>query len=118
MDDLCYSFLKLFSERTSLSINQLSAILNLDSFEFVEVINYLRKNGFLRVEHNYSMVHKSDHDSISPRTPLSITFEGKRALELERKSRKRFKYNEIRAWITLAIAIAAFALSVICFILK
>jgi len=88
MDDLCYYFLKLFSERNTLSINQISAILNQNSLEFVEVINYLRKNGFLRIEHNYSMLHKSDHNAISPQTPLSITFEGKRALELETKSRK------------------------------
>jgi len=37
----------------------------------------------------------------------------KNALEKEIKSRKHYCYNELRAWITLAIAILAFFLSII-----
>ena len=118
MDDLSYKLLKLFSGRNSLTLSQISAILNQSSFDFAEAISYLRKNGLLRIEHNYSKLHASDCNAISPQTPLSITHEGRRALELGVTSRNHYKFNEIRAWVTLAIAVAALIISVIDLILK
>lgn len=47
-------------------------------------------------------------DPISPTDMLQLTYEGRVALENEIKERKRFKYGEIRAWITAIIAVDDF----------
>ena len=114
MDNFSFELLQLYSIRNTLSLFQLEAILNQDVFSLAKPINYLRDKEYLEILPSHAISKKLDKDSdISPNTPLSITYLGKAALETEIKARKHFKYNEIRAWITLAIAIAAFILSVI-----
>ena len=61
--------------------------------------------GYLEMEPNYTMLHGAD---FTLRVPFRITFKGRAALEAEQKSRLSFKQNEFRAWVTLAIALAAF----------
>lgn len=109
MDDYSFAVLKLYATRRSLTLDQLSAILNRSPLDCVEPIAFLRKEGFLRIEPNYALLHGSPEDSsLTPRTPIEITFEGKAALEAETKSRRQLTFNEIRAWITAIIAVAAF----------
>lgn len=115
MDDISFNLLKLFQERNSLSLIELGAILNCSAISLAEPIHYLREMNYLRVK---SFHQDTDDDSISLRDSLAITFEGKAALEIEQKSRRHFKYTEYRAWITLAIAILAFILSVISLLLS
>lgn len=109
MDDYSLSVLKLYQSRSSLTLNQLSAVLNKSWLDISAPVLYLRREGYLSVEPNHATLHNIDAgDPISPDTPLVISFEGKGALEAELKARKHLSFNEIRAWITLAIAILAF----------
>ena len=109
MDDYSLAILKLFSARHSLSLVQLSAVLNHTPLECAEPVAYLRKQGFLRIESNHALSHDlAVDDALHMDTPIEITFEGRAALEAEIKSRRHLTFNEIRAWITLGIAIAAF----------
>lgn len=109
MDDISFAILKLFSSHASLTLSQLSAILNEDSLRLAAPVDHLRKQHFLKIETNHAFLQKMDEDSfLSHDTLLQISFEGKAALEMESKSRKRFRFNELRAWITLVIAVLAF----------
>ena len=109
LDDYSLSVLKLYKSRSSLTLSQLSAILNRSWLDVADPALYLKREGYLRVEPNHAALHDiSDTDPIDPDTPLVISFEGKGALEAELKARKRLSFNEIRAWITLAIAVLAF----------
>lgn len=109
MDDCSFSVLKLYKSRSSLSLSQLSAILNQSWFDVADPVLYLKREGYLRVEPKHAALYgvKSD-DPIDPDTPIVISFEGKAALEAEIKARKHTSFNELRAWITLAIAVLAF----------
>ncbi len=114
MDDFSFKILQLYATRSSLTLIELGAILNNDPINLAEVINYLRKQGYLHIENNYATIKNlNDNSLVGLNTPLVISFEGKAALEKEIKSRKHYCYNELRAWITLAIAILAFFLSII-----
>lgn len=114
MDDYSFSVLKLYKSRDSLTLSQLSAILNKSWFDVADPALYLKREGYIRVEPNHAALHdvKPD-DPIDPDTPLSITFAGKGVLESELKARRHLSFNEIRAWATLAIAIAGFVVAVI-----
>lgn len=109
MDDYSLSVLKLYRSRSSLTLSQLSAILNRSWFDVADPALHLKREGYLKVEPNHAALHGINFDDpIDPDTPLVISFEGKAALEAEMKARKHASFNDIRAWITLAIAILAF----------
>lgn len=109
MDDYSLSVLKLYKSRSSLTLSQLSAILNRSWFDVADPTLYLKREGYLRIEPNHAALHSMNADDpIDPDTPLVISFEGKAALEAELKARKHASFNDIRAWVTLAIAILAF----------
>lgn len=95
--------LELFSQRTLLNLDQLGAIYNISINDLSGPVNWLLKCGYLA---KYNSL--DENMLLTPDTFLLITYEGKSALEKEAKNRKTFKYNELRAWITLVIAIAAF----------
>lgn len=114
MDDFSFDLLKLYSSRNSLTLSQLQAVLDKSDMELSAPISYLRSNGYLKILPSF--IKRADVEEqgyIAPDTPLMISFEGKIALEAELKERKRFKYNEFRAWVTLGIAIAALIVSII-----
>lgn len=114
MDNYSFSVLKTYKSRSSLTLSQLSAIYNQSIFDVVEPVSYLRKQKFIRIESNHAVLHDFTEESpIDPDTPLEITFAGKAALEAEIKSRRRLTFNELRAWITLAIAVVALIISII-----
>ncbi len=105
MDDRTVELLKLFSERNQLSLHDLAAIYNCGYGDFAELVNYLMERGLLEIEPNYALIEGND---LTVETPLRITQSGRSALNIELKERRSFKYSELRAWLTLAIALAAF----------
>lgn len=119
MDRMSSGLLEVFKSKGSLSLSQLSAILDVGIFDLSEPISVLRKQGYLRIEPNHCTVHElSQTDSISLDTPLVITFEGRAALDNHQQDRRSKKFNDLRAWITLAIACASFVLAVISLLLQ
>lgn len=108
MDDTTLSLLMLFKERRILNLIQIGAILNVDCLSLSEPIRYLVDKGYVR------RIKDSDtleDDSYSFDTPFEITFEGIATINQAQKERKHSRYAEVRAWITLLIAIAAFVKS-------
>ena len=106
MDDKTLAFLKLYkSKNKPLSLSDLTVITDVPHSSFISNIVWLLKNGYLEVDPGYSVLHG---DSLSPKAKLIITQDG--IIEIDRlsKAQMKHKFNEIRAWITLAISVAAF----------
>lgn len=78
MDSLSLKILKVYRSRQTLTLSQLGAILNEDTFSLSEPVILLRKQGYLRVEPNHAALEgiKAD-DPISVDDPLELTFVGK-----------------------------------------
>lgn len=109
MNESTFQILQIFASRTSLNLSQLEAILNRDLLEIAAPVAYLREQGYLKkVSYSVETGMGCSSDPISPTDMLQLTYEGRVALENEIKERKRFKYGEIRAWITAIIAVLAF----------
>lgn len=115
MYDRLLLLLHIFDERRTLSLRSLSVLLNVNPTAIAADISWLLSKEYLRFEHSYASKHG---DVLTLKAPLSITPEGKNALYLEEKSRKNFKFKEVRAWVTLGISIAAFILAIIDLLLK
>ncbi|MBS6396707.1 MAG: hypothetical protein KH452_06100 [Clostridiales bacterium] len=115
MDDFTLALLKLFKERQILTLSQLGAILNVDCLHLSQPIHFLIEQGYLKkgIE-----IPPTEGDLLSLDTPIEITYKGIVSISLTQKEQKYFKYNEVRAWITLSISIAAFLLSVLSLYLK
>lgn len=105
MDTTTLILLKLFNERHSLSVADLSAILNGDPVTLSEPIKYMLEKKLIEVELNSSMI---EDDAITMDKKFAITYSGRITLEEELKLLKKNKHNEFRAWITLIIALSAF----------
>lgn len=105
LNDQSLKLLKLFSERDAISLNDLGAIHNTPPEDWCAPIAYLRREGFLEIHPDHVSLFGDDFTNSAP---LRITYEGRCAFEAESKSRYRFTFNELRAWLTLLIAIAAF----------
>lgn len=105
MDNSTLSILQIFKNRTSLTLSQLSAILNIDALTLSDSIAYMRNLDYIEISGSYRLLHGDD---LTVDAPLEVTHLGLIAIEQELKSRKRFKYVEFRAWVTLVIAVAAF----------
>ncbi len=112
MDDVSFGLLKLYAQKDSLSAHDISLLTGANVRGCLEPIHYLLDNEYLEVQpslHGHAKMFDVQY---------RITPDGHRALELEQKNRRFYKHNELRAWITLGIAIAAFILSVISLILQ
>lgn len=109
MDKFSLKILKLFISRGTLSLSQLSAILNVDVLDIAETIKYLRDKDYLDIEPSHAIMENCGPDNL-PRihTPLVITFQGKIAVEQEETASKKYKHQELRLWLTFAIALASF----------
>ena len=110
MDDATLALLTLFKERHTLNLTQLGAILNVDPFSLSDPVHYLMSLGYIRKCMERDPL---EEDLISFDTPLEITYKGAIAISQALKDKKHFKHTEFRAWVTLLIAIAAFALSIV-----
>ena len=101
LDNVSFELLKLYSRRKQLSAQDISAITNTDVRTIYESVQYL-------VDKNYLRACITVRDMGMFNLPYRITFEGLIALEGSQKHRKDYIFNEFRAWVTLAIALAAF----------
>lgn len=110
MDDVSYYLLKLYSQRTTVSLRELSAICNKEIRFISGSVRVLIDQKYLEIIPDPLNDIKTD---LTMDAPIRITTEGHIAFENESKERRHFKFNEIRAWITLAIALVALVLSVI-----
>jgi predicted transcriptional regulator len=101
MDDVSFELLKLYAKRKQLSAQDISAICNIEARVIFESIQYLANKEYL----NPCIIA---HETTMFNIPYQITHEGRIVLEDTKKRRHHFIFNEIRAWITLVIAVAAF----------
>lgn len=111
MDDVSFELLKLYSQRDRLSITGIAAICNQDARTVAEPVLYLADMEYLKKYEGSLKTGIFD-------TPYMITHAGYTALETELKSRKHFKYSELRAWVALGISIIAIMISVISLLLQ
>lgn len=107
MDKSTLELLELFNTHSSLSLTQLSAILNIDYFDISNPVHYLMDQKYIQ-KNNAALLEKLEGNILSPSTTLEITYAGRIAIHECKKENRRYKYVELRAWITLLIAVLAF----------
>lgn len=109
MDKTSKKILEEYSIRPSMSLLQLSAVLNTNFRTLAVPVNYLQEKGFLQIEPNHAMTRNmKQSDSITMNTPLEISYLGRIALEEDQKLSREKRNELIRYIITTAIAVAAF----------
>ena len=106
MHKLTHKILTLFQKRDILNLQQLAAILNMDELNIVENVLWLKKEEYIRcIEFDKEDLNP---DSIGMLDQYQITLKGKAYLsECHRNKLNKF-WSEFRAWMTLAISLAAF----------
>ena len=101
MDNLSYAILSEFGKHQTLTLEQIYPLVGISIFQAASYIDYLRQMGYIS-----DIITTKDPGWKN--TPMQITVHGRIALETELSTRKSHWWNEFRAWITLAIAVAAF----------
>lgn len=120
LDDLSKEILRLYREKPHFNnycLSDLKLLTNKGDYDLAPAIGLLRRKNYLVIDPTYAALHPNEiemlGDSVAMRTPLRITREGLIALEKDERFDKRFRFNEIRAWITLGIAILGLIVAVI-----
>lgn len=120
LDDLSKEILRLYREKPNFNnycLSDLKLLTNRGDHDLGPAIRFLRRENYLMIDPTYASLHPDEikllGDSVSVCTPLRITKDGLIALEKAERSDTRFKFNEIRAWITLAIAVIALIVSIV-----
>lgn len=120
LDDLSKEILRLFRKNPHFNnycLSDLKLLTDRNDYDLGPAIGFLRRKNYLMIDPTYANLHPDEikllGDSVSVRTPLRITKDGLIALEKSERSDTRFKFNEIRAWITLAIAVIALIVSIV-----
>lgn len=113
LDPFSLGLLDLFVERGSLSLVELAAILDEDIDYVRPPIDYLIERRYLELVNALR-----DFDDYSINDKLRPTYAGIISCNSTRKSALKNRFNEIRAWITLSIAIIALILSFINYFTK
>lgn len=109
MDSKSLKLLRIYDSRTSLTIEQLSAVVNESQFDILEYVARLCSKKLLRVEPSYAEIHGIIANSqITVDTPLQITVDGKEAIEDADRMNRQRRCDMIRYIITTGIALAAF----------
>lgn len=104
MDSISYSMLGCFSERGSLSMNDIAMFGKTDVMDIQPFVKYLFDAKLIEFdpEHPHS-------DTLCVLTDkLRITPSGLAELEKTKKQKRKEKWTEIRSWIAIAVSIAAF----------
>ncbi len=109
MNSTSLAVLRCFTERTSLSVSDLSVICNKSVHLFVPHFKYLLQNGFIEPDPQAT----DQSTEVKLRSKFCITLAGKDELENIKQREHAAKLKEIRAWLTLAISLAAFIKSFI-----
>lgn len=115
MDRLSKKILSLFRGRPSLTISQMAVILKMDPYgDLAECVLELKKDDILEIEPNYSVLHDvKNKPNLSVDTPFIYPRSGRAIARKENRSNRRLLFSEIRAWVTLAIALAALMVSIV-----
>lgn len=113
MDKKLIVILQLFAERSALSLHDLAVLGNTGPAVLAEDVVYLHREGYLKVDGNYALLHDLKDGELTQDAPLVLTVAGRVALQNKLDAQKERRFNEIRAWITLAIAFAALVISII-----
>lgn len=69
LNDLSLKLLKLYSQRTTISLHDLGAIYNTDPEDWCEPIAYLRDHAFLEIEPQYAILKGNDFTFFYPASP-------------------------------------------------
>lgn len=111
VDDLAVAVLKLYAERKSLSVHDISNLVNTSPYgEIASFVSDLRADGYLDVDGR----DKDEGDgSFSVNTRFRITHTGVVKLrELERAAKSR-KHKLIMEWLHIALTLIAVVISII-----
>ena len=109
MDSTSLEVLRCFTERSSLSISGLSVICNKKPHILVPYFKYLYDSGFIEPDRQSA----DQSTEIKLHSMFRITGAGKGELESIKQQERTKKLKELRAWLTLAISLAAFIKSFI-----
>lgn len=109
MDEISYTFLTEFLEYEPLSIKEICNVFHMSLESTAEYVNYLRKQGYLQITGRAANRYSANYDGpLSINDQLKVTARGKIELNSFRQASKSDFWKEFRAWVTLAIAVAAF----------
>ena len=109
MDRISYELLSELKKYKSLSLSEMCKFFDLPIENMAELISHLRKNGYVKIS-DYDVAHYELklEDPIPFGAQREITMDAIIAIDEYQSSMKANRWKEFRAWITLAIAIAAF----------
>lgn len=100
--------LRLYASYDSLSLTDLCKLFKVPLTSVSSNLRWLFQRGYIEpADPNRPLVN----GMYTVSAPLRITEFGRDTLESKRERRRSYMMNEIRAWITLAIAVAAFVKS-------
>lgn len=105
MDKFTFQILSLYDQRYELSISDLSTILDCSLEYAANPVSWLYEKGFIEKGTDF------DDCDFTVSTKFRISHEGKIQLANYCDKNKQHFFNEVRAWITVAIAVAAFVKS-------
>ena len=112
MDDYSYVILKTYSKRGSLSLHDLSIILDLSPLFLAGfVLNLCKQNLLYSKDPNVNLM-----EGLPPNAILGISSAGHSALNVEDKSRHSAKMSVVRSWLSLLFSVIAIIISVIAII--
>lgn len=103
--------LSLIKRFDGLTLEMLAKLTSYSSEDLVLSVSYLRENEYIKANNQDIHADPLLSKGISPDTLLVITEKGLDALQQHQKMHKEEFLKEIRAWITLAIALTSLILS-------
>ena len=109
MNSTSLKLLRFIATRNELSMRDIGVIFNADPAIMFEPLTDLLNRGAIEILPYYVSEHGNQ---LTFSAPFQITYTGKTIIEEELTAQKRYNYVEIRAWITLVIAIIALFCSV------
>ncbi len=113
MDTISKILLELFNLKGSLTIHQLTALVDIPFDTLVHYVSYLRNKNYIKIDSNHASDDLENNASLHITTPLVITVNGKIALEEVKRLSKERRNDFIRYIITTAIAVIALIISII-----
>ena len=115
MNSFSLKLLQFISTQKTLSLHDLCVIFDGNPETLFPPLNDLLKHGALEILPYYANEHGNE---LTLHAPFQITYLGKTLLEQENLTQKHYKYNEFRAWSTLAIALIALVCSILSLVLQ
>ena len=97
--------LKLYSERSPLSLDNLCTILSCTIGDVAYIVSDLFNQDYLEIN---DPIHKPVDGKYTVSTKLQITQHGRNHLSDYKKNENRERFKEFRNWLSFAIALAAF----------